>query len=552
MSRTRPIVLGSGLLLLVLAAALPLLRRGGYPVAADSSPAALPVVEVARAESREMRRTVRLGGTLRSGSEATLSPKQGGRVTGVYVHEGQSVRRGQVLVTLDNADARRQAEQAAAGVAAARANWEKALEGVRLKRLDVERRIADARQAVELAQLQVAKVEAGIRLQARAAQADVARAQAGVDAARSALAQAKRGARPEQKRQAEILLRQAERAVGPARKNLEDLELLYAKGGAARLQVEEAREAHRKALDGVAQARAQLDLLEKGATPDEVASAEAQLHSAEAALAAAKNAAAREELDRADLAATRGALRQAEAGLAAAIAARAEILLAERDEGAARAAHAQALAASRLAAQQLPFHALASPVDGSASTVNADVGELAGPGQPLVTVVSSGAVYLEAAAPARHLNGLAPGLPAVVTAEALPGRSFRGVVRSVARVAGPDGRSYPIQIDVDAPAGLLRPAGFARATVTVETFPDAVTVPLEALQNESGRTFVWVVRSGRAFRERVAVPLQDERRVMVRGDIRTGDTVVLAGTVSLRSGAEVSTATLDRAAGARP
>ena len=190
------------------------LTRKETTVSAQSS-SALPVAEVARAETHPMSRTVTLSGALKSGDEASLSPKQGGKIAAVLVRQGDRVRKGQVLVRLDAFDAQRQADQAAAGAAAARANWQKALDGERLKRTDVQRRIDDARRGVQQAKLQLEKALAGVRLQNGAAPADVQKAQAGVDAAKSALDQARRGARPQQRRQSEIQVREAERGSRP-------------------------------------------------------------------------------------------------------------------------------------------------------------------------------------------------------------------------------------------------------------------------------------------------------------------------------------------------
>jgi HlyD family secretion protein len=538
--RTAIILLAVGALL-VGGAVLPRLnRRNGAPVQAVAA-RSLPVVQVAAAENSPMDRTVRLSGTLKSGSEARLSPKSGGRVAAVSVRAGDAVRRGQTLVRLETSDLRRQIEQAEAGAAAARAVWDKAVEGERLKRVEVERRVTDARQGVEQARLQVERAEAGIRLQSRAAQADVQRAQAGLDAARSTLAQAKRGARPEQRRQAEIQVRQAERGVEFARRKLEDVEFLYERGGVPRMKRDEARDGHDRAQDGLAQARAQLALVEAGASAEEIEAAEAQVRSAEAAVSAAKVAANREELDDADVAAARGQLRRAEEGLKAAEASRAELEIARSDIRAARADYDRALAAARLAAQQLSGAEIVSPMDAVVTAVQANVGEMAGPGHPLVTLVGTAGVYLEAAAPSRMLADLAPGRAAAVTVDSLPGRTFPGTIRSVGRIAAGDGRSFPVEIDVSAPAGLLKPGGLARAEVVTTENSGGVTVPLAALRSEGGASVVWVVRERRIRQVPVEVPVQDERRAKVRGDLRAGEPVVVSGGAALAPGDEVDT-----------
>jgi len=536
----RPFLLALAAVGLVGAAVYPLLTRKEPTAAAQSSAAAaLPTVRTALIETRPMQRTVRLTGTLKSGSQANLSPKQGGKVVAVLVQEGQTVRRGQELVRLDNADAQRQAEQARAGVAAAKANLEKARTGTGLRRVDVEQRVSQAQRGVEQAKLQLEKAEAGGRLQRKATQADVQRAQAGVDAARSALAKAKKGARPEERKQALLGVTQAERGVATARKNLDDVEFLYAKGGVPRIQLDQAREGHQKALDGLTQAKTQLELLDAGASAEDLAAAEAQVRSAEAGLAAAKASAGRDEVDRADIAAAQSQVRQAEDGLRSAQASRAELELSSSDVQAAQAAYQQAVAAFRLASQQLESAGIVSPIEGVVTSVTTHVGEMAGPGMPLVTLVGTSGAYLEAAAPASVVRDLRPGQTVTVTIDTRRGTKFTGSVRSVGTVAGPDGRSFPVRIDLSTAAGELQPGTAAQGEVLVESFPQAATIPLEALRSEGERTLVWVVRNDRIVEVPVESGVQERSRMMIRGDVRAGEQVVLTTTPGVHPGDQV-------------
>src|SRR4051794_1444218 len=88
--------------LLAGAITFPLLSRRDSEVSAQPpANTSRPVVSVVPAEVRSMQRVVRLSGTLKSGSEANLSPKAGGKVLAVNVRPGDRVRQGQVLVRLD-------------------------------------------------------------------------------------------------------------------------------------------------------------------------------------------------------------------------------------------------------------------------------------------------------------------------------------------------------------------------------------------------------------------------------------------------------------------
>jgi HlyD family secretion protein len=408
---------------------------------------------------------VRLTGIIRPTTEAALAPRQGGRIVAVLVAVGQRVRRHQLLVRLDDTDARAQVERAMAGVTAAAAQLEKARVGERLRAQEVERRIQAAQRGLEQARNQLARAEAGARLQRSTGSAEVERAQAGVDAARSALARARQGARPEELRQAEVGVRQAERTVSLAEAALADAQFLYEKGGLPRVRLDEARENHLKAQDGLVRAQAQLSLAKQGATPEEVAAAEAQVRAAEAGLAAARAAAEREELEQAELASAQVAVRQAEDGLRAAEAGRSELDVARAELNAARAALTEAHAAAELARNQQAATLLVAPADGLVSRLDARIGELAAPGAPLVQLSGTRGLYVECAVPARLVGVVQAGLSATVETDVLPGTVLRGTVRWVAAVPGPDGRSHTLHVALDDPPAAVPPGARARVSI---------------------------------------------------------------------------------------
>ncbi len=545
-ARTRVLIFVGGVVLLIVG--LTARPRGGPEVAAQSRPESAvstrPRVRVARLEAHSANRTVRLTGTLRSGSEAVLSAKLGGRVLGVFCREGDTVSRGQTLVRFDIRDARAQADQAHAATRAAGAALSKARTGRTLKELDAERRIRAAKQGLEQARLALQKAEAGARVQTGASDADVARAQAGLDATRSDLARLNAGAPAADRRQAALGVTEAERAVETATRNLADIELLFRSGGAPRIQRDEARDAQQRARDALSKARAGRDRVESGPTPEAVAAAEAQIRAAEAGVAAATAAAGRRELDAVDIAAARAQVRAATTALGDAIAARTEVELSRSDVRAAEAALEQARAGSQLAERQVGEAAMVSPVEGVVRAVRIHAGELAGPGQPLLEIVGANGVYLEAACPSRLLADLRGGLGVRIYPEVQPGLALAGVVRSISSVAGPDGRSYPVRIDLASDpaatsAAPLRPGGFARAEISVERRERPVTAPLEALQVTDGRASLWVVEGDRVRSVPVDSRVGASGRAIVVGPVLAGQTVILAPPPGLRDGDSV-------------
>lgn len=94
------------------------------PVAkgAANEPARPPTVEVARVEVMRLADDAQAVGSLRSRQSVVLRPEVSGRVTKINFRDGERVRRGQLLVQLDDQLSAAQVQQAQAELSIARAN----------------------------------------------------------------------------------------------------------------------------------------------------------------------------------------------------------------------------------------------------------------------------------------------------------------------------------------------------------------------------------------------------------------------------------------------
>jgi len=107
-------------------------KEGGEPVArapaaapagtAASGPARPPSVEIARVETQRISDDAQAVGSLRSRQSVILRPEVSGRVTQLNFRDADRVRRGQLLVQLDDQLPRAQVQQAEAELSIARAN----------------------------------------------------------------------------------------------------------------------------------------------------------------------------------------------------------------------------------------------------------------------------------------------------------------------------------------------------------------------------------------------------------------------------------------------
>ncbi|NRF69929.1 efflux RND transporter periplasmic adaptor subunit [Aquincola sp. S2] len=119
-------------------------------------------VEVGRAQTTRLEEDAQAVGTLRSIQGVMLRPEVGGRVQKLGFTDGQRVRRGQVMVQLDDALQQAQAQQAAAQASIARTNLQRNRELVAQN--FVSQSVVDQAQAnLEVAEAQVALAQAQLQ-----------------------------------------------------------------------------------------------------------------------------------------------------------------------------------------------------------------------------------------------------------------------------------------------------------------------------------------------------------------------------------------------------
>ncbi len=224
-------------------------------------------------------------------------------------------------------------------------------------------------------------------------------------------------------------------------------------------------------------AEATVRVLEEGPRPEDLAVAQATLHLAqvqvEAAQAALDAAEALPETDptraqriadaEAALAQAQADLRAAQAQYDALVAGASEAQLAQ-----ARAALAQAEAEVQRLAAQLAAQRLIAPHGGRVLATLLHPGEVALPGQPVLTLADPTRLKLVVYVPEADLGRVRLGETVRVEAEALPGETFTGTVVHVAdraeftprRVQTPKERVilvYAVEIGVPNPADRLKP-----------------------------------------------------------------------------------------------
>jgi len=270
-----------------------------------------------------------------------------------------------------------------------------------------------------------------IRLDPTDAQLAVDRAEAALKTAQAQLALQQAGARPEEIAAAEAQLKAAQATLEQAAAQRDQLV-----GGATKAEIAgaEAQVASARLQQKIAQDT--YDLTDKNETQKKE-QANYNLHAANESLAAAQA-----QLDQLLAGADRDQVRAAQASVLVATAQK-ETMQAQLDQlkagttaeqtAVAKAAVAESEVAMRSAQANLAHTEIRAPFAGTVTVVNVEVGNMAVPGQVACVVATLDQLWARTTDLTElDVGQVTVGQPTTVTVDALPGRSFTGVVRQIA------------------------------------------------------------------------------------------------------------------------
>jgi HlyD family secretion protein len=202
---------------------------------------------------------------------------------------------------------------------------------------------------------------------------------------------------------------------------------------------------------------------------------------------------------------------------------------------AARAGVASARSAIGLAQARLGQTVLRAPFDGVVADLRAEVGEWITPAPPAVPVppvldlIDPSSIYVSAPMDEVDAGVLAPGLPARITVDSLPGRELAGrVVRVAPFVEDVEEQNRTVEIEAELAdqdvARSLLPGTSADVEVILEVRDDVLRVPTAALL-EGSRVLV-LGADGVLAEQEVEVGLSNWDWTEIRGGLEAGARVV--------------------------
>lgn len=186
------------------------------------------------------------------------------------------------------------------------------------------------------------------------------------------------------------------------------------------------------------------------------------------------------------------------------------------------------------------YSRITAPIDGVVVSRQADVGYMATPGMPLLTIENSSHYQLHASVEESQLGKIHLQDQAQVTLEALENKELAGTVEEIVPAADPATRSYIVKIGLLNVAGTQLRSGMYGKTRFIIGQRKTLAVPQAAVAQQGQLLGVFVVdQSGTARLRLVKTGRVAGDRVEVLSGLNEGEEIISEGTTALRDGIRV-------------
>lgn len=184
------------------------------------------------------------------------------------------------------------------------------------------------------------------------------------------------------------------------------------------------------------------------------------------------------------------------------------------------------------------YSRITAPINGVVTAKQADVGTLAAPGAPLLTIEDGNSFRLEAAVEESRIRDVRLNQPVTVLIDALSGEELSGRVVEIVPSADPSSRSYTVRIELPS-RSLLRSGLFGRARFTAGE-RKTMTIPQKAIVQRGQLTGVYVIDSSGIARLRlITLGKATGDRIEVLSGLSDGDRVVTDAGSGVSDGSKV-------------
>lgn len=182
---------------------------------------------------------------------------------------------------------------------------------------------------------------------------------------------------------------------------------------------------------------------------------------------------------------------------------------------------------------------LKAPFTGILGLRKVDIGDYVDPGQDLISIDDIDAVLVDFSVPEKFLSQLKLNQEVEVTTTADPNKTFKAKIYAISPQIDMVTHSIKARAQMTNTNHELRPGLFAKVRVVFDRKSNSILIPEQAILNLNNKTYVYVIRDGKASLVEIKTGTREGGQVEVTGGLNNQDLIAKTGLMKLYDGAQV-------------
>jgi HlyD family secretion protein len=185
-----------------------------------------------------------------------------------------------------------------------------------------------------------------------------------------------------------------------------------------------------------------------------------------------------------------------------------------------------------------------SPINGYIARLNVEEDEMVGPGTPMFTVVNLDYLYIKIYVHADVLNKISIG--DIVRAKSLTNNDnkyIEGRIKSISPVVDPQKQAYELKIIYDNNKG-LRAGMCVDVYLVLDTLKNVPVIPLSAVMDLDTSPYLFIYKEGMVEKRRVETGILSGKEIGIVEGLGENETIVVKGQNTIKDGDQVEVSNL--------
>jgi RND family efflux transporter MFP subunit len=181
---------------------------------------------------------------------------------------------------------------------------------------------------------------------------------------------------------------------------------------------------------------------------------------------------------------------------------------------------------------QMAMSTIKAPFSGVVDRIYQKEGELAAPGQPILTIVNMSEMKVRADVSENYVQAVKENAKVDVNFPSF-GINTTATIRSVSNIINPSNRTFNVDVRVPNPTGILKPNGIATLRIKDFEADSSLVVPAIAIGKDAKGAFLFVINEedgkSKAVKKYVETGRTSGGQTRVMEGLSSGDRVVVEG-----------------------